>query len=529
MSTLIPLFKAWVPQWLIKVTLFIVILPSLVLFFLPLANINAAAGYYGIEPNDVQFSVVIFYAGYTSFFSLERRFFSYLAAKEYFFIFTLIQILSAYICYVTQSLPILLTFRFIQGMCLTSTANLALALIYNRLKDARAREIGYSIYFGMLICMIPFNNFITADLIDTFNFNVLYKGVMFSYVPSLVLLAVIMNNVRLNVKFPLYLLDWASFSLYAVFLSLLGYILVYGQEYYWFQDSRIVNSSLAGILLLIIFIIRQYTLKRPYFDLEVFKYRNFKVGALILFILYICRFASGLTSAYFSNVLGLDPIHISYINLFTILGIILGVITSCVMVLQKRPIRLIWVYGFLILLGYHISMFFLLSVNANENTFYLPLTAQGFGVGMLMTPTIIFMIAATPVRLGPTAAGICLFVRCSGFFASIAIMNYFDLFSKSKHFNTFQDQLTSLNPVTTEALAKHSRDLIHHGVNADKAVKLSQKLLVRAIDVQGQIRYTMDYFEMISWLLIFTITLIALFPYINRTVMNLRSDRPAPF
>lgn len=529
MSQLIPLFKSWVPHWLIKVTLFIVLLPSLVLFFLPLANINAAAGYYGIEPTDVQFSVVIFYAGYTSFFSLERRFFSYLAAKEYFFIFTLLQILSAYICYETQSLPILLIFRFIQGMCLTSTANLALALIYNRLKDERAREIGYSIYFGMLICMIPFNNFITADLIDTFNFNVLYKGAMFSYVPSLILLAVIMNNVRLNIKFPLYLLDWASFILYAVFLCLLGYVLVYGQQYYWFQDSRILYCSLAGFLLLAIFILRQFKLKRPYFDLEVFKYRNFKIGAIILFVLYICRFASGLTSTYFNNVLGLDPIHISYLNLFNILGIVIGVVTSCVMVLQKRPIRLIWVYGFLVLLGYHISMFFLLSINANENTFYLPLIAQGFGVGMLMTPTIIFMIAATPTRLGPTAAGICLFVRCFGFFASIALMNYFELFSKSKHFNTFQEQLTNLNPVATAALAKRGRELVHHGINGDKAIKLSQKLLVRSIDVQGQIRYTMDYFEMISWILIFTITLVALFPYINRTVIYLRSDRPAPF
>ena len=529
MSKLIPLFKAWVPQWLIKCTLFIVLLPSLVLFFLPLANVNAAAGYYGIEPADVQFSVLIYYAGYTSFFSLERRFFNYLAAKEYFFIFTLIQILSSYICYQTQSLPILLIFRFVQGMCLTSTANLALELIYNRLRSERAREIGYSIYFGMLICMIPFTNLITADLIDTFNFNVLYKGAMFSYIPSLILLALIMNNVRLNIKFPLYLLDWASFVLYAVFLCLLGYVFVYGQQYYWFLDSRILCCSIAGALLLLVFVIRQFTLKRPYFDFEVFKYRNFKVGALLLFILYICRFASGLTSVYFSRVLGLDPMHISYINLFNILGIILGVITSCIMVLQKRPIRLVWVYGFLLLLGYHITMFYLLNTQANENAFYLPLIIQGLGVGMLMTPTIIFMISATPVRLGPTAAGVCLFVRCFGFYASIPLMNYFELFSKSKHFNTFQNQLTYLNPVTEGALATNGQNLIDHGVHAGKALKISQKLLVRSVDVQGQIRYAMDYYEMISWLLLFTVILVALLPYISRTVVYLRSDRPAPF
>jgi len=529
MSKLIPLFRVWVPQWFIKVTLFIVLLPSLVLFFLPLANINAAAGYYGIEPADVQYSVVVFYAGYTSFFSLERRFFRYLAAKEYFFIFTLIQILTSFACYQVQSLSFLLLLRFIQGMCLTSTANLALALIYNRLKNERAREIGYSVYFGMLICILPFNNFITADLIDCFNFNFLYKGAMFSYIPSLILLSVIMNNIRLDIKFPLYLLDWASFILYAIFLSLLGYVLVYGQEYYWFQDNRILYSTLGAASSLLLFLLRQFALKRPYFDLEVFKYRNFKIGALILFILYICRFASGLTSAYFSNVLGLDPIHISYINLINILGIVIGVITSCVMVLQKRPVRLIWIYGFFLLLLYHVSMFFLLNIQANENIFYLPLIIQGLGVGMLMTPTIIFMISSAPVRFGATAAGICLFVRCFGFYASIALMNFYELFSKSKHYNTFQDQLTQLNPVTSVALSKQTEALVHHGVHPDKAIKVAQKLLVRSIDVQGQIRYAMDYYEMISWMLVFTITLVALFPYINRTVIYLRSDQPAPF
>ena len=46
-----------------------------------MANINAAAGNTGGETYDIYFSVALFYAGYVSFFSLERRFFKYLAAK----------------------------------------------------------------------------------------------------------------------------------------------------------------------------------------------------------------------------------------------------------------------------------------------------------------------------------------------------------------------------------------------------------------------------------------------------------------
>ncbi|HWW42082.1 MAG TPA: hypothetical protein VNZ46_22365, partial [Pedobacter sp.] len=73
MSQVIPVFKPWVPDWLIKITIFLVILPCLLLFGLSTANAGAAAGFYGIEPADVQYSMIIFYAAVASFFALERR------------------------------------------------------------------------------------------------------------------------------------------------------------------------------------------------------------------------------------------------------------------------------------------------------------------------------------------------------------------------------------------------------------------------------------------------------------------------
>lgn len=523
------LFKRWVPEWLIKVTLFIVLLPSLVLFFLPLANVDAAAGNTGIETYDVLYSVVLFYAGYTSFFSLERRFFSYLAAKEYFILITFIQIISSYICYATQELAVLFIFRFIQGMAFTMTVNLALTLIFMRLKSSRARAIGYSVFFGMLISTIPFNTFATSELVDSFNFNILYKCAMFSYLPSLALLLVILNNVRLNVKFPLYQLDWPSFFFYAAFLCLLGYIMVYGQNYYWLEDQRIYLSCIAIFALLILLSLRQLYSKRPYFNLEVFRYRNFKVGLLLILIFYICRFAFGITTNYFQFVLKLDPIHIGYITLFNIFGIIVGVIVSCAYVLQQRPIRLLWIYGFSLLLIYHVWMIFLFNPQANEDEFFIPLILQGLGAGILMTPTIIFVVNSVPEKLSTSSAGICLFMRCFGFYVSIALINFFELFGKSKHYNTFQDQVTQADPVVGQTIEKQSHFLISHGAPPDLTQKMTDKLLINTLNVQSQIRFSIDYYEMVSWLLVFTLFLVALFPYINRTMLALKKSQPSPF
>jgi len=523
------LFKRWVPEWLIKIILFIVLLPSLVLFFLPLANVNAAAGNLGIETYDVYFCVVLFYAGYTSFFSLERRFYNFLAAKEYFIVITLIQIATSYVCYQTQEVAVLFICRFIQGMAFTMTVNLSLSLIFNRLHSNRARTIGYSIFFGMLVCMIPFNNFATSEFIDAFDFNVLYKCAMFSYAPSILTLSVCMNNNRLTDKFHLKELDWASFVLYATALVLVGYICVYGQEYYWLEDPRIYFSVIAIVFISIIFVMRQYTMEEPYFNLEVFKSPNFVIGLVIILAFYLCRFTLGIATTYFQTVLKLDPIHVGYLTLFNILGIIVGVILSCAYVLQNRPIRILWIYGFLFLLGFHVWMFFLFNIQVNENNYYIPLIIHGIGVGIMMTPTIIYVVASVKESISASAAGICLLFRCLGFYLSIALINYYDLFSKSKHYNTFQQQLTSFNPIVKQALAKHANAALHHGASSVQAQKLPNRFIVKAIQVQGQIRFAMDYYEMISWMIVFTILLVAVFPYLNKTLVTVKNNLPAPF
>ena len=98
MSKIIPVFKPWVPEWMIRGAIFIVILPCLLLFGLSTANANAAAGFYGIEPADVQYSMILFYAAVASFFALERRFFVYIATKEYFLVGIILQMVTSYIC-----------------------------------------------------------------------------------------------------------------------------------------------------------------------------------------------------------------------------------------------------------------------------------------------------------------------------------------------------------------------------------------------------------------------------------------------
>lgn len=522
------LFKKWIPEWLVKIILFTILMPSMVLFFLPQANLNASAGHYGCEPKDMQFAVTLFYAGFVGFYALERRFFSFLATKEYFIIFNVLQILSCVVMYYSMELYVIFPLRFIQGMLFASSVNLSLSTIFSRIETEKAREISFSVFFGMLICTTPFNNIVTADLIDQFDYNFLYKIAVFSFMPGLMMILISMNYVRLQVKFPLYDLDWESFVLYSAIGILFGYLMVYGQQYYWFQDPDLRMVGYALLFFIFFFVYRQYNLKRPYINLNILKFRNFKVGCLVLFIMYICRFASGITNNYFGLVLKFDPRHISYINIFNLIGLICGVIFSCALLLQKRNIRFIWGTGFFFLLIFHVSMYFLFNISANESYYFAPLFTQGMGVGMIMVPTIIYIISSVDIKLGPSAAALALAVRYLGFTVSIALVNYFSLFRKSQHYNRFQDNITYANSVYQEEVAKYMSKLSSRGMLPSITEKASQKLVVADVNQQTSLRYAMDYYEMMAWVTLIMIVLVICTPYINKTIVYIKSKTLVP-
>ncbi|WP_158828250.1 MFS transporter [Mucilaginibacter lacusdianchii] len=523
-----PVFRSWAPEWLIRSVILLVVVPSMALFGLSTANGASAAGYYGIEPADVQYSMVVFYAAVASFFALERRFFSFIAVRQYLIISTLVQIITSYICYSAHNLHELFIFRFIQGMANCASTSICITLIFNRLHNERAREIGYSVFYCILLMISPLTTLLTAPLLDAYDFNVLYKGIIFFYLPGTMLLFLIMNNVRLNRKFPLYQVDWASFVIYALALCLIGYVLIYGQQYYWLQDTRIAVSVVAIVLLLALHVVRQAKLKRPYLSLEVFKYKNYIIGAFLVFILYICRGALNITSAYFASAMGLDPIHLGYILAANMVGILLGVIVSSRLTVMKKPMRLIWLYGFMLLLVFHLWMRFLFASQANPETYIIPLLIQGLGAGLLMTPLILFMVSSVPASLGGTASATGVFFRFTGFCSSIALINYFQLRESSTHFNRFQQELSEANPLFLQRVTAYRQLLTSRGMAPDQAAHLAKGLLNRSVTAQAQLRYAMDYYYFISWILVIVIFIIALYPYVSRTVVNVRVNQPAP-
>jgi hypothetical protein len=224
----------------------------------------------------------------------------------------------------------------------------------------------------------------------------------------------------------------------------------------------------------------------------------------------------------------MDPMYIGKLMLMNIAGIIVSVIVSSRLVLLMKPMRLIWISGFLLLLVFHVWMSFLFSTQADVPDFIIPLFVQGAGVGMLMAPIIFFMVSSVPTHLGDSASATGVFFRLLGFTGSIALTNYFQLYQKTVHYNRFHDQLTSINTMAGERMNGYKQSMINSGVPADQAGKMAGGHLGRFVDTQAQMRFSMDYYHLMCWLILIVILFIALAPYISKTIVNVRTNQPAP-
>ncbi|QBQ42094.1 efflux MFS transporter permease [Sphingobacterium psychroaquaticum] len=521
------IFKSWVPEWLIKLILFSGLMPSMVLFFLPGANIPVTAGFYGCQPSDVQFLIVLFYAGFVGFYVLERRFFQYFPVKQYYIIFNVLQILNCLFMYHIRDIEWIYGLRFFQGMLFASAVNLSISMIFSRLKTEQAKEGSYAVFFGLLLCSSPFNTFVTADFIDSFNFDEIYLYAAISFVPGLLLILVTMKSLRHIKPYPLYALDWPSFVLYSLLIVSFGYMMVYGQEVYWFADNHMLVALLCCITLLVVFIVRQTGLKRTYIHLHIFKSRKFLLGLLVLYVMYIERFSLTIANQYFQQLLQLDPIHLSYIQWFNIFGIVLGVVFSMYWILAKKAVKWMWIMGFCCLLTFHQIMFFSFESDGNDYYFFLPLVIHGLGVGLIMVPTILFVISSVPPHLGGAAAAVCLAIRYLGFTTSIGTQNFFKLFESARHQEAFGEQLQRSNPIFKEYLQQSATTLVDKGLQF-KEKAAAMKLVALRVRNESFVRYAMDYYELMSIISICLLVLILFSPSIKNMYKKLKDNLVSP-
>ncbi|WP_342333121.1 MFS transporter [Pedobacter sp. FW305-3-2-15-E-R2A2] len=518
----IPIFEQWVPEWLARTVIFSILLSSLFSFALYSRPLSMA-GYYGVEPTDVQYAMVLTYASAVAFLALDFRMIKYFTSRRYLLTGLALNIVSSLICFYTKDWALFLTCGFVQGIVCALICSIVLNLVFPRLQTSRARVIGYTVFYGGLQISIPFYAIYCSTILHFFDFNWLFYGVIIMIL--LVVFAVLMtmnSKSRFYKKIPLYQVDWVGYLFYILICLITGYILVYGQQLNWLDSPVVVLLTGSDILLLFLFVGREIKFKRPLINLQVFKSGNFVVGLLLLLAFYIFKGATGLTYSHLEVTLGTDPLHVIPIWGVVILGTTLSMYVTARLILTGTPLMRMITAGFVVMALYYVYMLIFVSTTGETGDFIFPMFLYGVATGMLFVPIVSFAASSVPAKIAVNASLIGIFARFLGFCISSAINNQVQLYTRAAVRDKLRESVSETNPQLSRTLQNIQNAYLNTGNDVSIVKGASNAYFNNLIKEQILARSTRDYYDiMLIGLVCLIVTLIFASP-VQNVLLKLR-------
>lgn len=501
MKSIKPLFKPWVPQWLAVVTIISILFPSLVIFALYYNSTLATAEYYSMDAMDVQFSVVIMYATVISYLALDSRLVKCFKLGSYTLVGIFINTLTCYICAVSRSAEVFMFCRFIQGAVCAFLCNICMNLAFLCFRPKKAKVMGYTVFYGSLMVCVPFSAIFANLILNYFGIESVFYGFILFQIPGFILLFLTMNNRYLVRKFPLADIDWTGFIIYTAIVSILGYILVYGQQLEWLESSRIKNLILILIVITPVYVISSLRKKRPLIQLRLLRYRKYRHALILLSVFYVSKGTTFFTYLYMQDGLGIDSLSMITIWAFNILGLFVGIFGASRLLLHEVQPRTVIMLGFAILLIFHTQMFFLFAETASEEQYYLPLFVQGVGTGSLFVPLIMNMVFSVKPSEGGLVAFLGIAARYFGFCMAIALINFFQLYGSNSNYMDMATSYTRSNEIVNTTREETIQQYVGRGLSYKAAAAEVDATLKRAMKKESSLRAYMNYYSFIMGLI----------------------------
>lgn len=224
------------------------------------------------------------------------------------------------------------------------------------------------------------------------------------------------RTIRLGKKIPLYGIDWIGLLLWTVMLFAIVFICIYGDFYDWLDSVQIRSCIVIAVVSLLININRMTSIRHPYIDPQVFRYKKFPV--VLFMFLMLCLFlttSSVLQNAFMTSILQYDTLNAISLNWCVFAGILAGAgIVFFRQAVLKEGYKLLISVGFTLIVMYQYYMYFLLIYpDLNIESLYLPNFLKGIGHGVLYISLTIYVAKHIPFKHFFQSLCVLSFIRTS--------------------------------------------------------------------------------------------------------------------
>ncbi|HEX4376570.1 MAG TPA: MDR family MFS transporter [Steroidobacteraceae bacterium] len=285
------------------------------------------------------------------------------------------------LCGLAQTLPQVVLFRLLQGLCGASLFPLSQAVlfdIYPMSEAGRAMAIwGIGVGVGPMLGPI-----IGGWLTDNFSWRwVFYVNVPIGALAVMGILAYLPETTHKRRPF-----DFFGYAMLAIFVGMLQMVLDRGPRKDWFGSTEIQLEAAAAALALYLFAVHTATAARPFIRLSLFKDRNYLTGSVIGFLIGMVIFSvMSLLAPFLQDLMHYSVLQAGYLLSTRSIG------TSVSMMIVGRLMswldaRLLIAAG-LILAAFALWQMTQYNLLMDRWPILVPGVIMGFGLGSAMVPS----------------------------------------------------------------------------------------------------------------------------------------------
>ncbi|MEZ0609491.1 DHA2 family efflux MFS transporter permease subunit [Fibrella sp. WM1] len=485
-------------KWIIVITAITAAIVELIDISIVNVGLNDIAGNLGVTIEDVSWVVTAYAIANVIVIPMTGFLQRYFGRKNYYIGSIVLFALASYGCGLATNLPMLVLFRFLQGVGGGALLSTSQGLIYDAFPLSQ-RPTAAAIFGAGIVLGPTLGPTLGGYIIDNYHWSwMFYINVPIGLLATYLSVTFIDKKPdELNIDRGSIRIDTLGIVLLAVGVGSLQYVLERGEADDWFDSLAIRYLTIATAISVPLFVWWELRgTNEPVVDLRVLKNRNLTLGAILITIVGYGLFTSVLLFPLFAQrIVGLTA---TQTGLLLIPG---GFVTLPMFAISGRLLakgvspRNIAIAGY-IAFGTFCFIMSTYNMDATNSYFIWALIIRGIGLALVNVPLINQSVSTLEPRQLPTGIAIVNMMRQLGGAFGVAITNTYVTQRSAVHRGDLVSHLQPGDPLLTDRLNAMSQGLMSRGVNAFEAMSGAYRNLDLIIQKQALMLSYLDTFRL---------------------------------
>ena len=479
--------RPWVPQWLGIATMFIILLPIIMLNGTYTGSIVEVSNTLGILSEDISMGYYAASVGMAVAYPIVPKVRAVVTPKTLLLIALALQILISLWCAHTGNVDIMIGCSFFIGFLKAFVMLEFIIQMKLFFSPKNVRSEFYAYFYPIVFSGGQISMVITAQLAYYYQWQYMYYFTILLMLVAIIFILLFFRYAKTPISFPFKEIDWKSILLMSSTLIFTIYIFTYGKTLDWFSSPRILIYTFSIPILIYLFLYRQKTKATPYISLKPLKHHKSVIGYFFMALTMFLFSTSTLVTNYMNSIIRVDSIHSNALNLLLLPGFILGGFICFWWFRWQR-----WRFRFLVsgaLFCYVIYLsilYFCITPDGTYEMLFIPTIFRGLGMLMLFIAFGVYVVEDLDPKLALSNAFFLISFRSvlspvisSSFFNNLLYQ------LQLKNMNTLSENLTLTTPLASERFTQSLRGAISQGHEFSEASQIATNNLYIMLQQQA--------------------------------------------